>query len=124
MKEEFIKFVEELMKQNPTVTKQLYTENIRVYFEAMKNPAESPKSGEVTKAGVPILKCLQDEIKTLGHKKGYKASDIAQIMGISPKGVSGSIRKLVTDGYVEKVEDTKPAIYLLTDKGEKYIIND
>lgn len=123
MKEDFIKFVEELMKQNPEVTRKYYTADVQSYFEAFKTKTEKETNSEITKAGAPILKYLQEVYKEVG-KKGYKASEIAEGMGTSPKGVSGSIRKLVTDGYVEKVEDTKPAIYLLTDKGANYIFND
>ena len=36
---------------------------------------------------------------------------------ISSRTVSGSIRKLVTDGYVEKIGQD-PVIYTLTEKGK------
>jgi DNA-binding HxlR family transcriptional regulator len=43
-------------------------------------------------------------------------------MMISSRSVSGSIRKLVTDGFVEKVS-TDPVLYALTDKGNEVTID-
>jgi DNA-binding PadR family transcriptional regulator len=36
--------------------------------------------------------------------------------------VSGAMRKLVTDGFVEKMSD-EPVIYTLTEKGKNYKID-
>ena len=47
----------------------------------------------------------------------WKAKDIAEGLFISSRGVSGAMRKLVTDGYVEKVGQD-PVIYSLTEKGK------
>ena len=47
----------------------------------------------------------------------YKARDIAENMGLTSKGVSGAMRKLVTDGYVEKV-GKDPVVYMITEKGK------
>jgi Mn-dependent DtxR family transcriptional regulator len=48
-----------------------------------------------------------------------KAKDIAEGLGISARTVSGAMRKLVTDNYVEKIS-TDPIIYSLTEKGKSY----
>ena len=47
----------------------------------------------------------------------YKARDIAEALFIAPKSVSGAMRKLVTDGYVEKV-GKDPIMYSITEKGK------
>ena len=75
-----------------------------------------PEKPEVTEAGLGILEYMQ----TCG-KTSLKAKDIADGMGVSSRKVSGSIRKLVTDGFVEKVGQN-PVIYSLSDKGKDFDI--
>jgi len=50
-----------------------------------------------------------------------KARDIAEGLFISSRGVGGALRKLVTDGFCEKVGQD-PVIYALTEKGKNYVI--
>ena len=47
----------------------------------------------------------------------WKARDIAEGLFISSRAVSGAMRKLVTDGFVEKVGQD-PVIYSITEKGK------
>ena len=42
-------------------------------------------------------------------------------MGISSRGASGTMRKLVNDGFCEKIGQD-PVIYSLTEKGKNYVI--
>ena len=46
-----------------------------------------------------------------------KAKDIGEGLFISSRAVSGAIRKLVTDGFVEKVGEN-PVLYSITEKGK------
>ena len=41
-------------------------------------------------------------------------------MFIASKSVSGAMRKLVTDGYVEKIGQN-PVVYMITEKGKNVI---
>ena len=43
-------------------------------------------------------------------------------MGVSSRSVSGAIRKLVNDGFVEKVS-TDPVLYSITTKGIEVTID-
>jgi predicted transcriptional regulator len=52
----------------------------------------------------------------------WKARDIAEGLFISSRAVSGAMRKLVTDGFVEKVGED-PVVYSLTDLGKTIEIN-
>ena len=52
----------------------------------------------------------------------WKAKDIAEGMFISSRTVSGSIRKLVNDGFVEKVGQD-PVIYSITEQGKNIKID-
>jgi DNA-binding MarR family transcriptional regulator len=107
-KEEFIKYVEDLMSGN------LYemSENVRLYWDAFKGKVEDDKP-MFTDNGKLILQYLKDNQET----PMWKAKDIAEGLFISSRGVSGAMRKLVTDGYVEKVGQD-PVIYSLTEKGK------
>jgi predicted transcriptional regulator len=51
-----------------------------------------------------------------------KARDVAEGLFISSRAVSGSLRKLVNDGFCEKVGQD-PVVYALTDKGRNYKID-
>ena len=107
-KDEFIKYVEDLMDGN------LYemSENVRLYWDAFKGKVEEEKP-MFTDNGKLILQYLKDNQST----PMWKAKDIAEGLFISSRGVSGAMRKLVTDGYVEKVGQ-EPVIYSLTEKGK------
>lgn len=69
-----------------------------------------------TESGLSILKYLQT-----CDAKSLKARDIADGMVISSRQVSGAIRKLVTDGFVDKM-GSSPVIYSLTTKGRDFDI--
>ena len=71
-----------------------------------------------TESGLSILEYLQT-----CDAKSLKARDIADGMVISSRQVSGAIRKLVTDGFVDKYSQN-PVIYSLTEKGRNFDINE
>lgn len=70
-----------------------------------------------TESGLSILEYLQT-----CDAKSLKARDIADGMVISSRQVSGAIRKLVSDGFVDKYGQN-PVIYSLTEKGKNFDIN-
>lgn len=71
-----------------------------------------------TESGLQIFEYLQ----TCG-KESLKAKDIADGMLVSSRKISGAIRKLVTDGFVDKM-GTSPVIYMLTEKGKNFSIEE
>ena len=97
MKKEFLYFVNELMKANPELTETLMTDDIRAYLD--------------------LLKDVKDE-KPVITENGL-AKDVADQIGISSRGVSGAFRKLVNDGFCEKI-GKDPVIYSLTEKGKNF----
>lgn len=70
-----------------------------------------------TESGLAILEYLQSCDAT-----SWKAKNIADGMVISSRKISGAIRKLVTDGFVDKYGQN-PVIYSLTEKGKNFDIN-
>lgn len=117
MKKEFIDFVKALIAAAPDVAETLMTDNVKQYLEAlMDNTKDKP---ELTDNGKLVLKFLQEH----SDVAAWKAKDIAEGLYLSSRTVSGSIRKLVTDGFVEKIGQD-PVIYTLADKGKNYKIED
>ena len=109
-KQEFIQFVEKFVTDMP--------EGAQRYFEAMKSVPEKEKP-IFTDGGKQILKYLQEN-----HSDGESvmAKAIAEGMGVNSRSVSGAIRKLVNDGFVEKVS-TDPVLYSITTKGIEVTID-
>ena len=70
----------------------------------------------LTEAGIAILEYLQKS-----DKASLKAKDIAEGMDLPSRKVSGSMRKLTTDGFVEKYGQN-PVIYSLSEKGKTFDI--
>lgn len=117
MKQEFIDFVKALMEAAPEVAEKMMTENVKTYLEALTSDKAVEKPA-LTDNGKLVLKYLQDAPSGV-----YKAKDIADGMFVSSRNVSGAMRKLVTDGFVEKVGES-PALYTLTEKGKNFKIEE
>lgn len=117
MKQEFLNFLNALMEANPQLTEELITDSIKSYIEALSS-SDSNNKPEITDNGKLILKYLQDNQESAM----LKAKDIAEGLEISSRTVSGAIRKLVSDNFVEKIGQN-PAIYTITKKGKNYNID-
>ena len=70
--------------------------------------------------GKTILKYMQDNCEK--YNNIYKAKDIGDGLGVSGRSVSGSIKKLITDGYVEKL-GANPVSYGITAAGKEYVLD-
>lgn len=116
MKQEFLNFLNELMAANPTLVKEKMTDNIQSFIDALQDT--SVDKPEVTESGKPILAYMQKSDMNM-----LKAKDIANALEVSSRVVSGSLRKLVNDGFVEKI-GSNPTVYYLTEKGKNYNIED
>lgn len=116
-KEEFISFLDTLLENNPTAVRNM-SDNVKTYIEALKG-GKSEDKPPFTDNGKLILKHMQHVCGTVPI---LRAKDIADGLNIQSRAVSGSIRKLVTDGYVEKVGQD-PVIYALTEKGKNITID-
>lgn len=70
----------------------------------------------LTNNGMKILTTMKLDSNAI-----WSAADIAKISDMTPRSVSSSIRKLVTDELVEK-QSSEPVTYKLTTKGKEIII--
>ena len=111
-KSEFLKFLNELLVTAPEETINKMSDDVKNYIEFLtkENDIEKPL---FTENGKKILVYMREN----QNIPLMKARDIAEGMEISSKTVSGAIRKLVSDGYVEKVGQD-PTVYTLTENGK------
>lgn len=111
--EVFLNYFEELLEQ-VNIKLEDTPQDVQDFYEVLK----SSKDGEsekvtFTEIGVQILEFMQRS--TL---KNFKAKDIAEGTMLPSRKVSGAMRKLVTDGYVEKY-GAKPVNYMISSKGKE-----
>lgn len=103
----FINTVESLF------TKYTFEENIPQealdFFEDYKKYQTSNKK-KFTEKGMNILLAMREV------NDWITASALGKQMDVSGRSVSGSMRKLVEDGYIEK-RASNPAAYKITEKG-------
>ena len=109
-------FVEEIEKLLNETGKNL-SEDAFAYLEALKNTTEKVKA-KFSENGKIILAYMKETKEQYNNL--YKAKDF-EATGLTSRGASGAMRKLVADGYVEKI-GKDPAIYKITEKGKNYNI--
>ena len=116
-KSDFIDVVEELFRKTDLETfvgDEQILKNVLEYFESLK--VESPKP-EFTEMGAKILSHMQ-----VINAQQMTANAIGEGIFLNSRSVSGAMKKLIADGYVDKTGDN-PKLYSITDKGlEKEII--
>lgn len=116
-KEVFIKEIEELIKM--VINSDNYdgydvlSKEANDYFEVLKSTT-AKESKQFTDNGKLILTFMKENKDKFNNI--FKSKDIADSVGMSTRTISGAMRKLVTDGYVDKIEGS-PICYSLTDKG-------
>ena len=113
--EEFLDFFDDVTKH----IERPLPDGVQEVYDMIKNQkdlfVEKPM---FTENGLQILEYLQS-----CDAKSMKAKDIAEGMDESSRKISGAIRKLVSDGYVNKFGQN-PVVYSLTEKGKNFNIND
>jgi DNA-binding MarR family transcriptional regulator len=115
MKQEFIDFIDALIAAAPDVAKELMTDEVKAYLEALKQSEDTKPL--FTDNGKLVLQGMQ-KLCADGTTM-MKAKDIGDELFISSRTVSGALRKLVNDDFVEKIGQN-PVIYTLTEKGKNY----
>lgn len=107
-KEIFIKEVENTIRDCP----DFFSLEALEYFYTLKTVEDKPP---FTESGAKVLIWMQENHES--YNNIMKAKEIAEGMFLpSSRSVSGTLRKLITDGYVSKINGT-PICYSLTDIG-------
>lgn len=111
-------FINEMQSLLNSLDYKWASDEAKTYWEAFVSQPEVEKP-MFTDNGKLILKYMQDN-QSVEH---WKARDIGEGLFISSRTVSGAIRKLVSDGFVEKIGQD-PVVYSLTEKGKAITIED
>ena len=110
-----ISFLEKGTVEGTLSTSQL--DEAIAYFNAFKSTQDKKADKpQFTDNGKLILKAMIENNEERANM--FSAKQIAEYAFITSRQVSGAIRKLVADGYCEKVGQD-PIIYSLTDLGKQ-----
>lgn len=122
-KENFIEFVKVLMNESQyeawdDTTKEEWSDAID-YWNGLQMCGDAKP--QFTENGQKVLVYMQENVDIYNNL--FKAKSIGEGMEISSRTVSGAMRKLVNDGYVEKVGEN-PTVYSLTTAGKEVTFNE
>ena len=109
-KEKFLAEVLALTEDNPENT---FSPDSFDYWKALNGEEQKVKFTDNGKLILNYIKENKDAFNNL-----FKAKDVGEGVGISSRGASGAMRKLVNDGYLEKMGEN-PVVYALTSLGEQ-----
>lgn len=111
-REIFIEYVKPIMETGDAPDEAL------AYFETIKNKKDK-EVAEITPLGFEILGAMQTE--DIGTE--FTAKELGEIASkltgreITGRKASGGTRKLIKSGHIEKVADSVPPKYILTELG-------
>lgn len=120
-KENFIKLVEyalSCMEVHPVLDGTMTDEEYQAGLKFLQEFKEEEKEVKLTDNGKSIINYMKS---TYTDKNKYTANSIGSEIFLSGRSVSGSIRKLVSEGLVEKI-GVDPVTYALTQKGIDFIV--
>ena len=119
-KETFIKIISYIFEEDTLHLDKLYTEEEWAaaldFFKEFKE-GKVKNSKEMTENGRKSLIWMQENLESMNNI--FTAKEIAEGLFTSGRSISGSMRKLINDGYVEKI-GANPVQYTLTEKGINY----
>lgn len=120
-KEIFIEKIEQLISEEPDFfgSDEEANKALKFFNDLKKEKPNNPKSLP-TENGMKILRFMNDNRSK--YNNVFKAKDIGEGLFTSGRSVSGSMKKLVTDGYVSK-EGKDPVVYGITDAGLSFFLD-
>lgn len=107
---EVIAAIDGLEEKTP---ERYFSEDALDFWNGLQMSGDNSKP-KFTENGKLVLRYLKDNKDTYNNL--FKAKDVGEGLGISSRTASGAMRKLVTDGYVEKV-GADPVVYAITTAG-------
>ena len=119
-KQKFIEMVEILLGMADQEDVKVDEEAIE-YFNLLKAADINNDKPKFTENGKKVLEYMQQN-KEL-HNNVFNAKEVGEGLNVTSRTASGAMRKLVTDGYIEKI-GTNPVIYSLTQKGINTDVNE
>lgn len=113
-KEMFISEITALLEQDPDIM----SKEAKQYFLDVlcASPSAKAKNSTLSENGVLIIKCMQAE-----PDKCFNSKELGAAIGKTSRSASGSMRKLVEMGLVQK-GGKDPVVYKITEEGLAYTI--
>lgn len=115
----FIEEIEEIIAFSIQTRGSGLSTEANAYFEMLKATEEKVKP-QFTENGAKILQWMQENQEQFNNI--FKSKEVGEGLFISSRAVSGSMRKLVTDGYVSKMGGN-PSCYSLTTVGMECVVS-
>ena len=118
-KEAFIKIIQTEIFDRTDIYAENYPDEYELaasFWEDFKD-GKVKNSGTMTENGKKLLSWMQENADTMTNL--FTSKEAAEALFTSGRSISGSMRKLVNDGYVEKT-GKDPVRYSLTEKGINY----
>ena len=109
------KFIEEISKMLEDAPEKYLSSDALDFWNSLQISENSGKP-KFTENGKLILNFIKENKETYNNL--FKAKEVGEGIGISSKAASGAMRKLVNDGYIEKMGEN-PVVYALTTLGEE-----
>ena len=112
-------FIDEVTKMLEDSPEKYFSPDALDFWNALLVAGDTSKP-RFTENGKLVLQYMKDNKDAYNNL--FKAKDIGEGLGISSRTASGAMRKLVTDGYVEKVGQD-PIVYAITAVGIEANLN-
>ena len=103
------KFINEVLALAGDAPEKVFSADALDFWNGL-NASDDVNKPKFTENGILVLSYMQENKENYNNL--FKAKDIGEGLGISSRTVSGAMRKLVTDGYVEKIGES-PVVYSL-----------
>lgn len=97
-----------------TDTYEFFREDLEKILENISTPQKTIK---ITENGTKIIAAMQKNQEK--YINVFTAKNLGELLFMSPRSISGSMKKLIADGFVEKV-GANPVAYGLTKLGKSY----
>lgn len=127
-RETFIKFIETAIEiaeneityfngisEEYNITTDEYNTAMK-FWEEFKN-GKVKNSGKMTENGLKVLSWMQENVENMTNV--FTSKEIAEGLFTTGRSVAGSMRKLVNEGFVEKI-GKDPVQYALTEAGKNF----
>ena len=118
-KEAFIKIIQTEIFDRTDIYAENYSDEYGLaasFWEDFKD-GKVKNSGAMTENGKKLLSWMQENVDTMTNL--FTSKEAAEALFTSGRSIAGSMRKLITDGYVEKT-GKDPVKYSLTEAGKNY----
>lgn len=112
-KEKFIEEVKRAIEKTGNAVEDWFSEDALDFWNGLQVGGGTGKP-KFTDNGKLVLTFMKENKDT--YKNLFKAKDVGEGLGIASRTASGAMRKLVTDGYIEKV-GADPVVYAITQSG-------